>query len=124
MTITYDFGDDYQDDFFEYEVDDLGDFIDSLGKEELVDFVMENVDNDLIDGWELPSNKDELKGELANDDYLLHGLIGELEDAFVECFEDSLEDFYRDDAMEQYEDYKECSRDPYSYYGVSRNDFF
>ena len=124
MTITYDFGDDYQDDLFEYEVDDLGDFIDSLGKEELVDFVMENVDNDLIEGWELPSSKDALRDELENDDYLLHGLIGELEDAFVECFEDSLEDFYRDDAMEQYEDCKEYSRDPYSYYGVSRNDFF
>ena len=124
MTITYDFGDDCQDDYFEYEVDDLEDFIDSLSKEELVDFVMENVDNDLIDGWELPSSKDGLRDELENDDYLLHGLISELEDAFVECFEDSLEDFYRDDAMEQYEDYKEYSRDPYSYYGVSRNDFF
>lgn len=113
MTIMYNFGDDYHDECFEYELDDLGDFIDSLSTDELIDFAMNHLNKD-----------DELRDELLSNDFLLKEVINDFEDDFIEEYRDSIEDFYRDDAFEQYEDCKEYSRDPYSYYGVSRKDFF
>lgn len=40
-----------------------------------------------------------------------------------EGFIEFLKEQYRDDAEEAYGEYKEYSKDPYGYYGVSRYDF-
>lgn len=56
---------------------------------------------------------------------LLAGLISDE----LLCYEDDeefvefLHEQFYDDAKEAYEDYCECRRDPYGYYGVSESDF-
>lgn len=56
---------------------------------------------------------------------LLAGLISDE----LLCYEDDeefvefLHEQFYEDAQEEYEDYCEYRRDPYEYYGVSRNDF-
>ena len=44
-------------------------------------------------------------------------------EALEETHEDYLLELFEDDARNQYEDSREYEKDPYSYYGVSRNDF-
>lgn len=44
----------------------------------------------------------------------------EYDDYFIEY----LEEYFKDEAAEQWEEYEEYHRDPYGYYGVSRSDFF
>lgn len=53
---------------------------------------------------------------LLSDDLLLY----EEDEEFI----DFLKEHFEADAKESYEDCKEYERDPYSYYGVSRSDFF
>ena len=47
----------------------------------------------------------------------------ELYEALEEIHEDYLYELFEEDAREQFEDNREYRNDPYSYYGVSRNDF-
>lgn len=44
-------------------------------------------------------------------------------DDLEEIHEDYLLELFEDDARNEYEDSREYNKDPYSYYGVSRNDF-
>lgn len=47
----------------------------------------------------------------------------ELWEILEEIHEEYLYELFEDDARNQYEDSREYEKDPYSYYGVSRNDF-
>jgi hypothetical protein len=47
----------------------------------------------------------------------------ELWEILEETHEEYLYEIFEDDARNQYEDSREYEKDPYSYYGVSRNDF-
>jgi len=42
----------------------------------------------------------------------------------VNFFKDELLDYFREDAKEQYRDYLLLKNDPYSFYGVSKKDFY
>lgn len=59
---------------------------------------------------------------LTEDD--LDHMLDESLDKLVDEYEMVLQDHFRDDAREQYEDAKAYEKDPYAYYGVSRRDFF
>lgn len=123
MTLTYFIGDDYHDDSFEYECD-LEDFIETLSKEELVNFVYETIDSNIITSWKLPSNDEELRELLNNDEELLRDLVNEYYNELYDWFEEEIKDFFYDDAIESYGDSQEYARDPYTYCGVSRKDFY
>jgi predicted neutral ceramidase superfamily lipid hydrolase len=47
----------------------------------------------------------------------------ELWEILEEIHEEYLYDLFEDDARNAFEDSREYEKDPYSYYGVSRNDF-
>ena len=123
MIIRYNIGDEYHDDEFEYECD-LEDFIETLSKDELVDFIYEVLDSTTIVNWELPENNEELRELLNNDEDLLRDLVNEYYNELYDWFEDDIKDFFYEDAMECYSDAKEYARDPYAYYGGSRKDFY
>ena len=83
---------------FEYDVD-YGSIYDTLVKKFADDYGLTiNVANGIIDDYGL---WDDL--ESIHEEYLL--------------------ELYEDDARNEYEENKEYRKDPYSYYGVSRNDF-
>ena len=83
---------------FEYDVD-YENIYDVLEKKFMDDYgLTPNVARNIIDDYNLWDDLEEI-----HEEYLL------------EVFED--------DARNQYEDSSEYNKDPYSYYGVSRNDF-
>ena len=91
-------GYEFDDEEFEYDVD-YGDIYDILVKKFADDYGLKiNVAKDIIDDYSL---WDDL--ESIHEDYLL--------------------ELYEDDARNAFEESKEYRNDPYSYYGVSRNDF-
>lgn len=120
---------------FEYRIDffQFKEFIiSSLSKKEILDFVV-NVWNNLENSsqekeettatWGIHTDKD--WEDLIEEDFdLVLDFVVDHEKEFVEIYEDGLLDYFRDEAMEHEQDSRELEKDPYSYYGVRRDDFF
>lgn len=129
MTLTYYFGR-YDNEEFEYETD-FSDYLYDLKKspKEVVELVKELYDKDEeLQKWA----KEEFNINSSNDivldtddgkDFSYEALDDIDEDVLYKLRKDEIEDYYRDDAKEQYEDYKSYIKDPLGYYGMSQSDF-
>ena len=112
MIFTYFTGDEYHDDFYEYEVED-DEVADALLKilslEEAEDLAKEfGFGEDLEDG--------DLKD-------ILWDIVSYHKDVITDRYENDLKDFFERGAMESEADQKSYSSDDYSNYGVSRSWF-
>lgn len=124
MRLTYTIGDDLHEESFDFEVDNLRDFIQSLPIKDLVDFAWDALDGDSFDDYGLPHDEVGCKKALLDDQGILKEVLDDCKDCFEELFEDDIKEYYQDEAMDYYDDAKEYARDPHAYYGVSRSDFF
>ena len=131
MTLKYELNDKE----FEYEIDYLQfyDFITKkLSKEEILEFVVETwltlEDNsqekkDLESEYGIRTKKD--WEEIIEDDlHIVLDFIEDHEKEFIELYEDDILEYFQDEATTAEEDAREYARDPYSYFGVRRDDFF
>lgn len=115
MTLNYCFGEDS----FEYELstEDQRNCVDSLPKELLVDIFSEYQEE--MDSEELAEIKEDLaKGNEKTLRDWAYEMFDELEE-----FKEIAEEYFEDEAREQYEDEREYHRDPMGYYGLSQSDF-
>lgn len=129
MTLTYYFGR-YGDEEFEYETD-FSDYLHDLKKnpKEVVELVKELYDEDEeLQKWA----KEEFNINNSNDivldtdegkDFSYEALSNVDKDVLYELRRDDIEDYYRDNAEEEYEDYKLYIKDPLGYYGMRQSDF-
>lgn len=135
MTLWYNFGGDdiHEGEDFEYDLSysDIEGYFMSLPNEELQDAFSEAF-------YKLPKEEQisllQDRGEpnfacpnfmaWLNDDK--RWVISEflMDNEILELFEDELHDEFEDEAYEQYKDRLEYRRDPYSYNGVRRSDFY
>lgn len=130
MKLYYYFGD--SDDAYEYDAD-LDEFIDSLNTAQICKLAGEIYDsefisNDVKQECETEYNcisSDFFKNYEDNDVQDCARYIIEESDDNVIAFllEDTVKDFYREQAYEEYKDAEEYRKDPYSYNGVNPNDF-
>jgi|GEM_PF-6154742 hypothetical protein len=120
---------------FEYKIDfsQFSDFIiKKLSKEEILEFVVDTwltlEDNskekkDLESNYDIITKKD--WEELIEDDlYIVLDFIGDHEEEFIELYEDDILEYFYDEAITAEKEAREYERDPYSYYGLRRDDFF
>lgn len=129
MTLIYYFGR-YDDEEFEYETD-FSDYLYDLKKnpKEVVELVKELYDEDEeLQKWA----KDEFNINSSNDivldtdegkDFSYEALNDIDEDLLYKLRRDEIRDYYRDNAEEEYEDYKSYIKDPLGYYGMRQSDF-
>ena len=129
MTLIYYFGR-YDDEEFEYETD-FSDYLYDLKKnpKEVVELVKELYDEDEeLQKWA----KEEFNINSSNDivldtdegkDFSYEALNDIDEDVLYELRRDDIKDYYRDNAEEEYEDYKSYIKDPLGYYGMRQSDF-
>ena len=129
MTLTYYFGRDGEDDF-EYEVD-LDDYLYDIKKDpkkvlELVKEVYEE-DTELQKWYKKEFGIDSVdKIEVDNDegkDAAYEALSDTDEKVIYELRKDEIDDYFRDDAYEAYEDAVAYNKDSLGYYGMSIHDF-
>ena len=129
MTLTYYFGRDGEDDF-EYEVD-LNDYLYDIRKDpkqvlELVKEVYEE-DTELQKWYKEEFGIDSVdKIEVDSDegkDAAYEALSETDEELIYDLRKDEIDDCFRDDAYEAYEDAVAYSKDPLGYYGMSIHDF-
>ena len=103
-----------------------------LSKEEILEFVVETwltlEDNsqekkDLESEYGIRTKKD--WEEIIEDDlHIVLDFIEDHEKEFIELYEDDILEYFQDEATTAEEDAREYERDPYSYFGVRRDDFF
>ena len=63
--------------------------------------------------------------EIIEDDLqIVLDFIEDHEEEFIELYEDDILEYFQDEATTAEEDAREYARDPYSYFGVRRDDFF
>lgn len=128
MTITYYFGE-YNDEEFEYEIDPY-EYVESLEKPEQWKIAQEMLDNfdeitkeDAV--REFPDCIDNNFDIVKQDDELLYFILHEYgteEDVFKADAE-GIENFFENDAYEEYNDMQEYHKNPLWYYGMSEKDF-
>jgi hypothetical protein len=116
MKINYTFdGNDFEDgDDFEYEVDyyDVSSALINIVYEELCGKLKKQVNRVLND-----DEKNALKS--ASVEFCKLDIREQLE----EVYEQDLKDYFEQDALEQYKDECEYSKDPLGYYGMKQSDF-
>lgn len=131
MTLTYELNGKE----FEYEIDfsQFNDFITKkLSKEEILEFVVDTwltledkskEKKDLESEYDIRTKKD--WEEIIEDDlHIVLDFIEDHEKEFIELYEDDILEYFQDEATTAEEDAREYARDPYSYFGVRRDDFF
>lgn len=130
MTLYYDFDDDYE---YEYEVSqlDLDSYINQLSNEKL-----RNLAKGLykkLSGEAKKFYKEEYKIDSVDDlgavfpgvMDAIHGIIDESEDSDIYLLlKSDIEDYFRDEAIEQYLDGQAYRKNPYSYNGLNESDFY
>lgn len=121
VNVSYDFMD--GDCSYEHECS-LIDFLSTKTEEEIADALFEIMDEDMARRFELPMDKEAFCKELSECSGLEDDIILEKSQEIADYFGDELRDFYEEDAMEEFRDSMDYARDPYAYYGVSREDFF
>lgn len=115
MTLIYYFGEDS----FEYElsIEDQRACVNSLPKELLIDILSEYQEE--MDPEELAEIKEDLaNGKETSLRFWAFENFDELEE-----FKEIAEEYFEDEAREQYRDEREYYRDPLGYYGLSMHDF-
>lgn len=129
MTLTYYFGRDGEDDF-EYEVD-LDDYLYDIRKDpkkvlELVKEVYEE-DTELQNWYKEEFGIDSVdKIEVDSDegkDAAYEALSDTDKEVIYDLRKDEIDDYFRNDAYEAYEDAVAYNKDPLGYYGMSIHDF-
>ena len=125
-------------DTFEYDIDssDIRAYAEkNLSKRQVLDYakqiysgLSEEEKQDIANAWQVYSEADFV--QLMNEDYslVLDFVLEAFEDnpydrMFDELYEGIKED-NEDEAFEQLRDYQEYQKDPYSYYGLDRSDFY
>lgn len=127
VTINYYFGR-YDDELFPYEVD-IDEYTDSLSLQDKLNLAKSMYD-DLPktekeyakNEYDINSEDDFIVGNTDAYDYINDVLFTiDFQDLIFQIDEDRVEDFFRSEAYEAYEDSK---LDPYTYNGVSPRDFY
>ena len=125
-------------DTFDYDIDssDIKAYAEkNLSKRQVLDYAKQIYSGlskedkqDIANAWQVYSEADFV--QLMSEDYslVLDFVLEAFEDdpqddMFIELYEGVKED-NEDEAFEQLRDYQEYQKDPYSYYGLDRSDFY
>lgn len=129
MTLTYYFGRDEEDDF-EYEVD-LDDYLYDIKRDpkKVLELVKEVYEEDTeLQKWYKEefgidsSDKIEVDSDEGKD--VAYAALSDTDEKIIyDLRKDEIDDYFRDDAYEAYEDAVAYNKDPLGYYGMSIHDF-